>query len=103
MEQASRDLVQLCYEVAEERGFHQGADRQAHVTKQLLHAFIELGEVADHWRKRGEIDTEEIADVCIVLFDLLGVLGYTEVEWRSWVTAKCRRNAVRPYRYGVRQ
>lgn len=76
--------------------------RHSLTNEQLLHAFIELGEAADIYRKTGDFNDdvlEELADVLIVIGDLVGRydLDARFVEILDW---KLSRNQERATGYG---
>lgn len=76
--------------------------RHGLTNEQLLHACIELGEAADKYRKTGQFSDdvlEELADVFIVVGDLVGRYGLDSrfVEVLEW---KLDKNLTRAQGYG---
>lgn len=76
--------------------------RHSLTNEQLLHATIEMGEASQIFRKTGEFTPdllEELADVWIVLADLIGRygLGHTFAEILG---TKLDKNRQRPTAYG---
>lgn len=101
-----RPLTQLrdaCHAGAQQQGFydqvHTAQDNYHHTNQQLLHLAIEVGELANHFRKAHVLDAEEAADVLIVLLDLC---GFARIDIAGAVTAKMAKNAARARRYGVK-
>jgi hypothetical protein len=68
--------------------------------QQLLHVCIEAGELADAYRKTGEVSLEEAADVFIVLADLI-CLDHDPWEWLEAIKQKMWKNLERSERYGL--
>ena len=105
-EAKARDLTTLrnsCHNAARNKGFYDGVyttqDEGHHINQQLVHLMIEVGELADTFRKTGSLDAPEAADIIIVLLDLC---GFMDIDIEGAVDAKMARNATRPARYGVK-
>lgn len=79
--------------------------RHAITNEQLLHACIELGEAAQIFRKTGQFSDElleELADVFIVLADLIGRYDLDQ-RFADMLVAKLFKNQQRPHAYGNAQ
>ncbi|MGF3573578.1 MAG: MazG nucleotide pyrophosphohydrolase domain-containing protein [Candidatus Bathyarchaeia archaeon] len=80
------------------KGFY---NRREDVPKKLLFAFIELGEVADAWKKglSEEAVAEELVDVIFYVLDA-SRLAYPSVNMDEVFRKKLQKNKERPYQYG---
>jgi len=98
-----RDLQWIAHDTALLQGFYDDVtssrvSEREHTLGQLLHICIEAGELADKFRKTGEIDGEEAADIVIVLMDTLESHG---LNLEGWIRDKMEKNVKRQRRYGV--
>lgn len=102
------DLAHTAHLIAEDRGFHGGAfpitglafNYVAWVNQQLTHLVIEVGELADGFRKEGKLSLEEAADVFIVLGDLVCRTPELGVAFEEAIQEKLRKNLQREKLYG---
>lgn len=97
--------IKRCFQIAEERGFHTPSlerdwlDERTY--RQLSHLSIEVGELADIFRKTGELSLEEAADVFIVLADLVGTYDRDGKQFEVVLKEKIKKNEQRKPRYGL--
>lgn len=87
--------VQQAYEIAVSKGWHD-EERETGTMLALIHS--EVSEALEADRKGDAANfVEELADICIRVFDLCGHKG---IDLDSAILAKMARNRERTYRHG---
>lgn len=92
------DIYTLCkeaYETAKSKGWHD-EPRETGTLLALIHSEVSEALEAD---RKGDQENfkEELADVCIRIFDLCGSRG---IDLESAILAKMEKNKGRSYRHG---
>ncbi|KEF40434.1 putative pyrophosphatase [Schinkia azotoformans MEV2011] len=97
-EQTGPSITNLCqqaFETAKSKGWHD-EERETGTLLALIHS--EVSEALEADRKgNAENFAEELADVCIRVFDLCGAKG---VDLESAILNKMKRNKSRTYKHG---
>ncbi|MCV9884721.1 MazG nucleotide pyrophosphohydrolase domain-containing protein [Metabacillus halosaccharovorans] len=89
------NLCQKAFETAKEKGWH---DQEVETGTLLALIHSEVSEALEADRNGdSENFTEELADVCIRIFDLCGSKG---IDLEKAILQKMERNKKRPYRHG---
>lgn len=100
-----QELSRIIYENAKAKGFHEytpafgnGGQDVRHILSWLMLITTEVAEAAEAARK-GDLKnfSEELADVCIRVFDSAYVLG---INLEAEILAKVEKNAAREYKHG---
>lgn len=99
------EFVCSCYAIAKEHGFHERAvtfdDNQyntRHILSWLMLVTTEVAEAAEAVRQGFEEGfIEELADICIRVFDIAGALN---IDLEAAIAAKMGKNSIRSFRHG---
>lgn len=88
-------LCQQAYETAKSKGWHD-EERETGTLLALIHSEVSEALEAD---RKGDTENfaEELADVCIRVFDLCGANG---IDLESAILNKMERNKTRSYKHG---
>lgn len=89
------DLCKQAYETAKSKGWHD-EPRETGTLLALIHSEVSEALEAD---RKGDKENfaEELADVCIRIFDLC---GYKGIDLEAAILHKMERNKVRSYKHG---
>lgn len=91
-------LVAECHLNSAEHGFW---IQSANIPEKLMLIVSELAEALEDYRHNNKSHIgEELADVCIRVFDLAGYLG---VDLEKEIDIKMKKNVERPYLHGGRK
>lgn len=89
------ELCKKAFETAKNNGFH---EKPVHIPESLALIHSEVSEALEADRKGdSENFAEELADVCIRVFDLCGALG---IDLETEIADKMAKNAQREYKHG---
>lgn len=96
-EKTVNELCREAYEIAKSKGWHD-SPREMGTIIALIHSEVSEALEAD---RKGDYDNfvEELADVCIRIFDLCGSMG---IDLNSAIEKKMEINRKRPYKHGKR-
>lgn len=96
-EKTVNELCHEAYEIAKSKGWHD-SPREMGTIIALIHSEVSEALEAD---RKGDYDNfvEELADVCIRIFDLCGCMG---IDLNSAIEKKMEINRKRPYKHGKR-
>lgn len=95
------DLCKECYDIADDRGWHD-THRHFAIVIALIHS--EVSEALEAYRNSSKCGywrdqvLEEFADVCIRIFDAVEEFGIGDLEVA--ILEKMEKNRGRPYRHG---
>lgn len=94
-----KELCELCYKIAHEKGFYDKYEESGRPISEMLMLIVtELGEACEADRKNNwDNFKEEIADTFIRLADMC---GYLDIDIETEIEKKVEINKKRPYRHG---
>lgn len=91
-----KELCMEAFETAKSKGWHD-APRENGVAFALIHAEVSEALEADRRKEGNERITEELADVCIRIFDFC---GEKNLDLEKSILAKMKKNKDRSYKHG---